>query len=153
MAIVKTLVSLLRNFNSRSSLRFHSSAHSSLSSPPLSLPSPAFFVPPIPLFLPRLASPRSRLFFPISGWNPFSGPLFLLRPAWKLSPSATPLYLRGRGSVFPVGFGGSSAGVIRDGGEWKIRVEAGRDSFNETFFNLPNSISISRMVSGPVIGW
>lgn len=58
-----------------------------------------------------------------------------------------------RGSVSPVGLGSSSAGVIRDGSEWKMRVEAAMDSINEKFFNLPNSISISRMASGPAIGW
>lgn len=58
-----------------------------------------------------------------------------------------------RGTFITIELGSKSAGVIRNGNEWENRVEAERLSFNESFFNVPNLISISRMVSGPVIGW
>ncbi|KAL0916933.1 hypothetical protein M5K25_014487 [Dendrobium thyrsiflorum] len=164
MSIVKTLISRLRNHDyCRSSLRFHSCGLPSPFPLPHSLPAPNFAISPFPLFLPRLASPRSRLFFPISGWPPFLGPLFLVRPAWKLSQSATPLYLRGRGAILPgdlfrdralpIGLGSSLLGGFRDGTELKNLLVAERVGGDERWLNLPNLISISRMISGPVIGW
>ncbi|PKA48680.1 cardiolipin synthase [Apostasia shenzhenica] len=146
MAIVKTLTSFLRNPGSRSPRRFYLSAHS------FSLPSFPLSVPPNPFsFVPCFASSRSRLFSPISGWIPFSGPLLLCAPPWKLSLSATPLFLRGKGTIFPGDLEAAvgSGGLVGDANDRKVREEVGK----ERFLNLPNLISISRMVSGPFIGW
>ncbi|XP_018851913.2 cardiolipin synthase (CMP-forming), mitochondrial [Juglans regia] len=125
-----------------------------------------------PLF--RLpSSTPSRFLSPLSKWiTPFHGPLFLSFPPWKLSQSATPLYLQGNAVVlrrvqalnlnlnllrsrtaFPIklGLGSASPGqAVLD------RVEPSKehaDAFVESFVNLPNLISMSRLLSGPVLGW
>ncbi|XP_020577448.1 CDP-diacylglycerol--glycerol-3-phosphate 3-phosphatidyltransferase 1, chloroplastic [Phalaenopsis equestris] len=163
MFIVKTLISRLRNHNCRSSLYFQSYTHFfCLPSPfhlPRSIPPSTFFIPPFPRFISRLPSPRSSLVSPLSGWPPFP----VVQPAWKLSQSATPLYLRGREAifpsdlfrerVFPIGLGSSAVGDVRYVEGRKNHADAERVGVDERWLNLPNLISISRMVSGPVIGW
>ncbi|GKV38240.1 hypothetical protein SLEP1_g46175 [Rubroshorea leprosula] len=120
-----------------------------------------------PVFHSRLSS------YPfLSKWvAPFQGPLFLSSPPWKLSQSATPLW--GNGIVFrrvqalnldlimgrtgfpaKIEFGlvvsnhGVLGGVLAK--EEGVRA---REGFVESFVNLPNLISISRLVSGPFLGW
>ncbi|XP_052202469.1 cardiolipin synthase (CMP-forming), mitochondrial [Diospyros lotus] len=106
----------------------------------------------------------------------FDGPLFLSYPPWKLSQSATPLYfqshvvpfppkfpplnlLRGRNLPFTLGLASviSAPDLLNrtivkelDGGEVGAGGQAGSA---ETFLNLPNLISISRLISGPFLGW
>ncbi|XP_010930377.1 CDP-diacylglycerol--glycerol-3-phosphate 3-phosphatidyltransferase 1, chloroplastic [Elaeis guineensis] len=181
MAIFKTLRSLIRNPNPRSRLSFHGSElpFSSSTPSPHSLAafspsptSPALAVAPNPFsFVLRLTSSHPTLFSPLSQWVPFSGPLFLSSPPWKLSQSATPLYLRGKESIFPkdllkirsfpIRLGFRSAGEVGRGFVdvigWRqapnVDEEIGRVGIGESFLNLPNLISLSRMASGPLIGW
>ncbi|GLU23287.1 hypothetical protein SLE2022_393070 [Rubroshorea leprosula] len=126
--------------------------------------------------IPYLSSPvfHSRLSsYPfLSKWvAPFQGPLFLSSPPWKLSQSATPLWgngivfrrvqalnldlIRGR-TGFPakIEFGSvvSNYGVL-GGVLAKEEGVRAREGFVESFVNLPNLISISRLVSGPFLGW
>ncbi|KAG0472488.1 hypothetical protein HPP92_017034 [Vanilla planifolia] len=124
--------------------------------PPLSHPA---FVRSVPLYVHRLSSSRS--LFPLSGWMSMSGPLFILSPAWKLSQTATPVYLRGGEAIFPRDLlherlapiiSKSYRGLLNGGG-WKVTVKEETIGVNERFLNLPNMISIGRMVSGPAIGW
>ena len=133
---------------------------------------------PTTYIIPPLSSPlfHSRVlpFSPsLSKWiAPFNGPLFLSSPPWKLSQSATPLWgnvavlrkvqalnldlIRGGGAKFPVKLRFGS--VLSDPGV-SDRVETDRErnkereAVVESFVNLPNLISMSRMVSGPLLGW
>ncbi|XP_076909453.1 cardiolipin synthase (CMP-forming)-like [Bidens hawaiensis] len=94
----------------------------------------------------------------------FNGPLFLSYPPWKLLQSATPLYdvvsipkLRPldllREPKFPIKLGlGSVASEPKLG----IRNDSegfGGDGLAKSFVNWPNFISMTRLVSGPVLGW
>ncbi|KAJ9136324.1 hypothetical protein P3X46_033415 [Hevea brasiliensis] len=116
-------------------------------------------------------SPHSPpLFFsPLSKWiAPFQsqgrGPLFLSSPPWKLLQSATPLYLRGNAVVLRkvealnlnllrtrISSGLTGQRVLDRVQELKEGVVD--DRFFESFVNLPNFISLTRLVSGPLIGW
>ncbi|CAA7405612.1 unnamed protein product [Spirodela intermedia] len=173
--------SLLRPFrreSARSRLHFHAGATLLRLPPPLlSLFTPPPSVPPVAVFpdpsaaLLRFTSCGSRLFSPLWRRVPFSGPLFLSSPPWKLSQAATPLYLQGeetglrlaRKPGFPLRLGFRSSGKVRAGLADAVRwvrppagdnvVAAARLASDERVLNLPNVISISRMVSGPVIGW
>ncbi|KAG1347328.1 Cardiolipin synthase (CMP-forming), mitochondrial [Cocos nucifera] len=181
MAIFKTLRTLIRKPNRRSRLSFQASElpfspstpspHSLAAFSP-SPSSPALAVVPNPFsFVLRLTSSHPTLFPPLSRWVPFSGPLFLSSPPWKLSQSATPLYLRGKEAIFPkdllkvrsfpIRLGFRSAGEVGrevvDVIGWRqasnVDGEIGRGGIGESFLNLPNLISLSRMASGPLIGW
>ncbi|XP_068644952.1 cardiolipin synthase (CMP-forming), mitochondrial-like [Aristolochia californica] len=120
----------------------------------------------------RLNSSRSRIFSPSTKWVPESGPLFLSSPAYKLLQFATPLYWRGE-FVFRKP---ESLGLFRKG-NFPLRLEFGSDPnaenvaerkdsngarpvtcaevrvVGESIWNWPNLISISRLVSGPFLGW
>ncbi|GLT29377.1 hypothetical protein SLA2020_042490 [Shorea laevis] len=126
--------------------------------------------------IPHLYSPvfHSRLSsYPfISKWvAPFQGPLFLSSPPWKLSQSATPLW--GNGVVFRR-VQALNLDLIRGRTRFPVKIEFGsvvsnpgvfggvlakeegvraREGFVESFVNLPNLISTSRLVSGPFLGW
>ncbi|XP_039114525.1 CDP-diacylglycerol--glycerol-3-phosphate 3-phosphatidyltransferase 1, chloroplastic isoform X1 [Dioscorea cayenensis subsp. rotundata] len=167
-------ISLLRrNPNPRSLIRFNGSSTYFSSPHPCPPLSPlhslqSFVAAPNPFSLaPRLTSPSSA-FSPLRGCIPFSGPLFLCLPAWKLSQSATPLYLRGSEVVFPkdllrvrnfpIGLGFASVGNLGKVIGWGREIPRNEDGTawlvgKEKLLNLPNLISISRMVSGPFIGW
>ncbi|XVE51138.1 hypothetical protein DITRI_Ditri02bG0015000 [Diplodiscus trichospermus] len=128
-------------------------------------------IPPLssPLFHSRV-SPSSPS---ISKWiSPFNGPLFLSSPPWKLSQSATPLWgnaavlrkvqalnldlIRGGGAKFPVKlrFGSVlSDPRVLDRVETNKEGTKEREAVLESLLNLPNFISISRLVSGPLLGW
>ncbi|XP_072951530.1 CDP-diacylglycerol--glycerol-3-phosphate 3-phosphatidyltransferase 1, chloroplastic [Typha angustifolia] len=160
--LFKTLLrSLLRNPNPRSHLS-SSSSFSHTSNPPFPLLSPSPSSSSFPYrvsFALLLTSSQSRIFSPLSRWVPFSGPLFLSSTPWKLSQSATPLYLRGRGAVFPTDLLkartfpiGLPFGSVKEVRRRKRSVD-GEIGVDEKFLNLPNLVSISRMMSGPVIGW
>ncbi|XP_065033228.1 CDP-diacylglycerol--glycerol-3-phosphate 3-phosphatidyltransferase 1, chloroplastic-like [Musa acuminata AAA Group] len=134
--------------------------------------SPALASSPNPFsFVLRLTSVPPPLFWPPSRWVPFSGPLFLSSPPWMLSQSATPLYLRGKDAIFPkdllqvrsfpIPLGLRSLGEVGRGfGDvinWREKGSVGGEVsevvIHDKLLNLPNLISISRMVSGPLIGW
>lgn len=112
----------------------------------------------------RLLSPLSKLIFP------FHGPLFLSSPPWKLLQSATPLYVQGnriilhrvealnsgfnllRRTNLPlrIGFGSVSSGPhLLD----RSDSNTTNDNLVHGFVNLPNLISVSRLISGPFLGW
>ncbi|XP_021887379.1 cardiolipin synthase (CMP-forming), mitochondrial [Carica papaya] len=139
--------------------------------------------PYTPLFVPsfshRLSPTHSpRFLSPLSKWiTPFQGPLLLSSPPWKLSQAATPLYLRGNAAVFRKVEALNlklNLDLIRSGARFPVRLGleavscdpeavlnrvepkgeiAERDGFVESFVNLPNFISMSRLVSGPFLGW
>ncbi|KAB5560438.1 hypothetical protein DKX38_005395 [Salix brachista] len=117
------------------------------------------------------SSPSNRF---LSKWiflnAPFQAPLFLSSPPWKLLQSSMPLYLRGNAIVLRkveafnlhllrsrVGSGYAGQGVLSnqvDLVKEEEVVDGGvKDAILESFVNLPNFISISRLVSGPLIGW
>ncbi|OVA10558.1 CDP-alcohol phosphatidyltransferase [Macleaya cordata] len=124
----------------------------------------------------RLTSTHSRFLSPpFSRWIPFSGPLFLSSPPWQLSQSATPLYLHRefvlqkaeslklnlnllKRNSFPIKLGYGSINSVPvslnviDQKELRSNVET-NGGFAESFVNLPNMISMSRLVSGPFLGW
>ncbi|ERN19586.1 hypothetical protein AMTR_s00062p00109550 [Amborella trichopoda] len=176
MAIRRSIKALLRNHNSRS-LFLQPPA-----SPLISLPPP--FLHQFPLFSSNsstvssvssnafsfsllFTSARTRFFTPLRKWVPLSGPLFLSAPPWKLSQSATPLYLRGelcklrKRSVNVISERAFAAKLALVSGNSTGYVETLIDnkrlgshvSYSESLLNPPNLISITRMVSGPVIGW
>ncbi|KAK0578427.1 hypothetical protein LWI29_010261 [Acer saccharum] len=99
----------------------------------------------------------------------FQGPLFLSSPPWKLLQSATPLngvvlrkvqalnldLIRSR-TGFPskLGFGsGLTRPNLLNRVESKKEEDVARNGLLKSFVNLPNLVSISRMISGPFIGW
>ncbi|KAH9614006.1 hypothetical protein KSS87_010851 [Heliosperma pusillum] len=111
----------------------------------------------------------------------FCGPLFLSSPPWQLSQSATPtlvqydvvlpprrkldaLRLLERTKLrFPIKLGfrnddsernESDAQAVNDSIVGSIsRGNSGGGGFVESFVNWPNFVSVSRMVSGPVLAW
>ncbi|KAL5972696.1 hypothetical protein ACLOJK_039501 [Asimina triloba] len=159
---LKTL--LLRNThktprNSLSvSLPFHSSATTSLSIFSSSPPPPLSFS-----FALNLASSHTRLFSPFYRWIPLSGPLFLSSPPWKLLQSATPLFSNGKVVLrkpeslnlllarrnFPIRLGFVSGNLIdlerRRGESVGVFIPS---EFVGGFVNLPNFISLSRLMDG-----
>lgn len=174
--------SLIRSFR-RDSHRCRVLFHAVAAAPPAPVPLPflCFFAPspscPAAALFPdpsvallRFTASRSRFFSsPLCRRVPFSGPLFLSSPPWKLLQSATPLYLQGEWARPGVpqnlaqarnrlslqgraGFADAIRWVGSTGGLSAVEYAAGvgRD---EKVLNLPNLISISRMVSGPLIGW
>ncbi|XP_057962577.1 cardiolipin synthase (CMP-forming), mitochondrial [Malania oleifera] len=163
MAIFRSLKTLIRkpNRGRPAFLTFSPSATPHPSpSPPLSLSSALL-----------LTYSRSRFLSPLARWMmPFPSPLFLSSPPWKLSQSATPLYVQCDAfllrnvdkapslATFPIRLGlrSSSSSRLLNGIERKFSDgDAGviGSGFALNFVNLPNLISISRMVSGPLIGW
>ncbi|KAK9084851.1 hypothetical protein Sjap_025262 [Stephania japonica] len=144
---------LARNPKSRSFLTFCASSTPFPSPfPPLS-PSPIFASPISPF------QSHFRVLSPFPKSAPITGPLLLLSPPWQLSQSATPLYLHGelvlrKAESLSSGFlqkglrfgAAKSAKMVDEKKLVKVDVD-------ERFLNLPNLISLGRLVSGPVIGW
>ncbi|KAI9076558.1 hypothetical protein K1719_041544 [Acacia pycnantha] len=120
--------------------------------------------PSHPLFrLPSNNGPHR--FFPrLSRWIiPFQqGPLFLACPPWKLSQFATPLYLQGNGFVRRrVEALNLNLNLLRARTRFPLklfdRVDSKSSESDEhdlvgSFFNAPNFISFSRLISGPLLG-
>ncbi|KAK7264496.1 hypothetical protein RJT34_32105 [Clitoria ternatea] len=78
--------------------------------------------------------------------SPSPGPLFLTRPPWKLSQSATPLYFHPNAVVFPK--------ILRSPPILPfIDPLSSHSSIFHSFLNLPNFISFSRLLSGPLLAW
>ncbi|RDX60468.1 Cardiolipin synthase (CMP-forming), mitochondrial, partial [Mucuna pruriens] len=86
--------------------------------------------------------------------SPGPGPLFLTWPPWKLSQSATPLYLRGNGVVFPKvhPFNLLPTTTIKPPLRFPDPLPSHSSLFH-SFFNLPNFISFTRLISGPLLAW
>ncbi|MQL95505.1 hypothetical protein Taro_028181 [Colocasia esculenta] len=174
--------SLIRSFR-RDSDTFRLLFHAGTAAPLVPAPPPllSFFAPspscPAAALLPdpsvallHFVASRSRLFSsPLCRRVPFSGPLFLSSPPWKLLQSATPLYLQGE-EVRPrlpqnlapagVGLGLKGRAGFQDAIQWvgptgglSDTTSAAGVGSEEKILNLPNLISISRMLSGPLIGW
>ncbi|XAR53782.1 hypothetical protein NMG60_11022464 [Bertholletia excelsa] len=134
----------------------------------LSLSSPT----PFPSSSPFISfPPRPRFLSPLSKWIiPFHGPLFLSFPPWKLSQSATPLYIQSDVVLLPkvralnllqrrnfpikLAFGSvPSVPGLLNRNVTEVSNDGVVGSFAESFLNLPNLISMSRLVSGPFLGW
>ncbi|XVF27846.1 hypothetical protein REPUB_Repub14bG0144400 [Reevesia pubescens] len=130
--------------------------------------STTYIIPP--LFSPFFHSNRVLPFSPsLSKWFvPFNGPLFLSSPPWKLSQSATPFWgnfvvlrkvqalnldlIRGGGAKFPVKLRFGS--VLSDPRlPDRVEITKEREALLQSFLNLPNLISMTRLVSGPLLGW
>ncbi|KAJ4975161.1 hypothetical protein NE237_000267 [Protea cynaroides] len=183
MAFFRSLKTLVRHRESRSFLSVCASATPFPSpSPPLSsifpcsTSSPAFAVSAHPFsFAFRLTS-SSHLRFPspFGKWIPFPGPLFLSSPPWKLLQSATPLYhhakivlskaeslnlLERRSFPIKLGFRSTASlpglvnGIDHELLFKRHKIDGVRSNSAEDFVNLPNLISLSRLVSGPFLGW
>lgn len=129
--------------------------------------------------LPPILSCRSRLSTFHKWVLPFSGPLFLSSTPWKLSQFATPLYiqcdvvaLRTKAKALnllettawclPATFRIPQSVPAGEVGLGRVRVVESKEDehgvgsggmFVESFVNLPNIISMSRLISGPVLGW
>ncbi|KAJ1405597.1 CDP-alcohol phosphatidyltransferase [Sesbania bispinosa] len=74
------------------------------------------------------------------------GPLFLTWPPWKLSQFATPLYLRPNVVVFPKLHPFTLLPPASPPNPLPLHS-------NHSFLNLPNFISFTRLLSGPLLGW
>lgn len=82
------------------------------------------------------------------------GPLFLSSAPWMLMQSATPMYLLGTDVKSSVGFTDTvRREKVTSSGLWIARNCENVSVMEDGIFNLPNLISISRMLSGPIIGW
>ncbi|XP_057764866.1 cardiolipin synthase (CMP-forming), mitochondrial [Salvia miltiorrhiza] len=111
---------------------------------------------------------RSRLLFPVRG------PLFLFNPPWKLSQSSTPLLLQSdivlnflklrainllHQPAFRYNLGHNSPRLFNENLNEEFRkvaevgASSGDDAIRDSYLNLPNFISFSRMLSGPLLGW
>ncbi|PSS10356.1 Cardiolipin synthase(CLS) like [Actinidia chinensis var. chinensis] len=156
---LRTLISRRNRDNNKISRNLLTLFVSSPTSTPFPSPSP---------FL----SPRSRFLSPLSRWvAPFHGPLFLSSPPWMLSQSATPLYAQSDVVLLPkvealdllqrrINLGLASVSsvpallnrtVVKESTDGE--VGGGHEGSVESFWNVPNLISISRLVSGPFLGW
>lgn len=164
MAVFRSLKALIKNNASRSKT-FLTTTTCTISAP--CSPLPHFSSPPLYPFgchSTRLLSPLSKLIIP------FHGPLFLSCPPWKLSQSATPLYVQGnriilrkvealnsglnllRKTKLPlrIRFGSvSPAPNLLD----RVNSDTRTDNSVHGFVNLPNLISVSRLISGPFLAW
>lgn len=93
-----------------------------------------------------------------------SGPLFLASPPWKLSQSATPLYHHPKAVVFRRKVNAINLNLIQITSRAPLPLHNHVDSNSNsnqspqhtllyTFLNAPNLISITRLISGPFLGW
>ncbi|KAK3024843.1 hypothetical protein RJ639_045060, partial [Escallonia herrerae] len=161
-AVRSSLRKLARNPNSSKTL-FTSSLSSSPPLPPLSLLSPHKT-----LIRNLLLSRSTNLLSPLSRLIPIHGPLFLSSPPYKLSQSSTPLYLQSdavlaprvnalellRRREVPDDLGLKRVPIPRLLNEGsRVGSDVGRVGFAEGFVNWPNLISMSRLLSGPLLGW
>ncbi|XP_020227043.1 cardiolipin synthase (CMP-forming), mitochondrial [Cajanus cajan] len=113
---------------------------------------------------PPIRSPPSnhRLLSPGPGPGPVPvpgpGPLFLTWPPWKLSQSATPLYLHRNAVVFPKvlhPFNLLRSTTVTPPLRFPdpLPSNSNNSPIFHSFVNLPNFISFSRLLSGPLIAW
>ncbi|TKY54023.1 Cardiolipin synthase (CMP-forming) [Spatholobus suberectus] len=91
------------------------------------------------------------------GPGPGPGPLFLTWPPWKLSQSATPLYLHGNAVVFPkvhpFNLLRSTTTIPPLRFPDPVPSHCDNSSLFHSFVNLPNFISFTRLISGPILAW
>ncbi|KAH6831399.1 cardiolipin synthase [Perilla frutescens var. hirtella] len=167
MAIFRSLKTLIsqsvRNpSNSAPSRTFFSLSASSASpiSSPYSLPSKGYI--------------RRHFLFRSRFISPVGGPLFLFNPPWQLSQSATPLLLQSdivlnflklralnllHQPAFRYNLGYNAQRLLNESANEEFRnvaeVEAsvGDDGIRDSYLNLPNFISFTRLLSGPLLGW
>lgn len=173
MAISTSFQTLFRNNNSRSFLSLCASSSSLTSSLPhfSSIFSSTFLQPSLNPFC--FTPSHSCLLSPFSRCIPFSGPLFFSSPPFHLLQFATPLYLQGETVLEKVEsvrskflqqkpflvnlvYGSvTSVSEVADTVDLKEFRNVGeiRGRFYDSFVNAPNVISMSRLVSGPFIGW
>lgn len=160
MVVFTSLKALTQNANSkvRTFLTLTTATTSSFS--------PLYASPSNPFFrLPSSHHASHRFLSPLSKWIiPFQhGPLFLASPPWKLSQAATPLYLRGNGVVRRrVEALNLNLNLLRARTRFPLKLldrvdsrseESSQRGLVDSFVNVPNFISFSRLVSGPVLGW
>ncbi|KAJ7967668.1 putative Cdp-diacylglycerol--glycerol-3-phosphate 3-phosphatidyltransferase [Quillaja saponaria] len=155
MVVFRSIKALTKNNNSKS--------RTFLTTTTVSIP--PFYAPIAnPLFRLPSNSGSYRLLHPLSKWIfPFNqGPLFLSCTPWKLSQSATPLYLRGNGVVLrKVEALNLNLNLLRSRTRFPLKLldrvdsnsKESDDNLVQSFVNFPNLISISRLISGPVLGW
>uniref|UniRef100_A0A2P2JUU4 Uncharacterized protein n=1 Tax=Rhizophora mucronata TaxID=61149 RepID=A0A2P2JUU4_RHIMU len=156
---LKTLINKNRNEKIRT---FLTAATTSL------IPSP--YAPPSlhPLDFP----PPHRFLSPLSKWVAaaphFHGPLFLSSPPWNLSQSSVPRHFRGGSFLALRKVDALSLDLLRSRVGSRLLLGQGREvdrleeveedgavrnGLMESFVNLPNLISIARLLSGPLLGW
>ncbi|KAL1537356.1 cardiolipin synthase (CMP-forming) [Salvia divinorum] len=106
--------------------------------------------------------------------SPVGGPLFLFNPPWKLSQSSTPLLLQSdivlnflklrainllHEPAFRYNLGNNAPRLLDEsvnegfGKGAEVEANGGDDAIRNSYLNLPNFISFSRMLSGPLLGW
>lgn len=161
---LKTLISQSRRklSNPAPSRTFFSLSLSSASpiSSPYSLPSNGYI--------------RRHILFRSRFLSPVGGPLFLFNPPWKLSQSSTPLLLQSdivlnflklrainllHQPAFRYKLEHSAPRLLNESVREEFRngaeIEASGvdNAIRDSFLNLPNFISFSRMLSGPLLGW
>lgn len=100
---------------------------------------------------------------PYSICNPNGGPLFLCYPPWKLLLSATPIYYQSTPklpetkSPIKLGLKNSVRDFDNNNNNRKDSVIVGGSNNDgevvKSFVNWPNFISITRLLSGPLLGW
>ncbi|KAL5724951.1 cardiolipin synthase (CMP-forming) [Ranunculus cassubicifolius] len=170
MTISRSFQTLFRNRYSRSALNLHACSTPFPStlpcvSPVISSTLNRSFLSPF-----HLTSTHSRFLSPSSRWVPVSGPLFLSYPPSHLLQSATPLYMQGTSVLekveslssmllqtrnFPNSLAYGSVAEVSNRNDDKEFRHSGetKGGYYESYVNLPNMISMSRMVSAPLIGW
>ncbi|TKY72141.1 Cardiolipin synthase (CMP-forming) [Spatholobus suberectus] len=96
---------------------------------------------------------------PLCGLPSHHGPLFLTCPPWKLSQSATPLYVHANAVVLrKVNLNLLRPTITHLPLHLQHRFDSNSNSDQSplllrTFLNTPNLISFSRLISGPLLGW
>ncbi|CAN8308458.1 unnamed protein product [Cochlearia groenlandica] len=168
MAIHRSLRNLIK-FNHRKIRPFFTSSTTTTTS--VASPGGGTVSPISPSLLPRhRSSPLSKWFVPLH-----HGPLFLSSPPWKLLQSATPLHWRGNDAVSKsdealnlrldrnrsrsrLGLDSIEPKVVKidrdlSKEEDECRLSENSSEILKSFVNLPNSISMARLVSGPLLWW
>nr|XP_043609990.1 cardiolipin synthase (CMP-forming), mitochondrial isoform X2 [Erigeron canadensis] len=115
-----------------------------------------------------LTSSKPPPLFPKNPNHTLHGPLFLSYPPWKLLQSATPLHFQSDVVSIPnphrfvketklptvnLGLGLSKASSVNNNNKEVEFESVGTRGLVDSFVNWPNFISMTRLVSGPVLGW
>ncbi|KAK4491944.1 hypothetical protein RD792_002727 [Penstemon davidsonii] len=155
MAIIRSLKTLIsqslkNNYNSRNFFTVSLSVSSSTQ----------------PFLQPNQSSIRRHFLFRSRFLYPLGGPLFLSNPPWKLSQSATPLLLQSDAVLnflklralnllnrpaFP--YIVDAPKLLSESGGVEVKDESAVCGISDSYLNLPNLISFTRLLSGPLLGW